>query len=86
MSEDTGSERPIVPRRVVQVLPFIIFALVALTVGLLATRTIESPYATPFFHLFFSDTKYMKVWLSTAALLLVLSQPLTASRIYGLLH
>ena len=28
----------------------------------------------------------MKVWLSTAALLLVLTQPLTASRIYGLLH
>ena len=86
MSENTGSERPVIPRRVVQVLPFIIFALVALTVGLLATRTIESPYATPFFHLFFSDTKHMKVWLSTAALLLVLSQPLTASRIYGLLH
>jgi hypothetical protein len=37
MSEDTGSERPIGPRRVVQALPFIIFALVALTVGLLAT-------------------------------------------------
>src|SRR5258708_26068862 len=86
MSEDTGSERPIVPRRVVQVLPFIIFALVALTVGLLATRTIESPYAPLCFPLFFSDTKHMKVWLSTAALLLVLSQPLTASRIYGLLH
>src|SRR6267143_1095010 len=80
MSENTGSERPVITRRVVQVLPFIIFALVALTVGLLATRTIESPYETPFFHLFFSDTKHMKVWLSTAALLLVLSQPLTASR------
>ena len=37
MSEDTGSERPIGPRRVVQALPFIIFALVALTVGLLAS-------------------------------------------------
>jgi hypothetical protein len=67
-------------------LPFIIFALVALTVGLLASRTIRSPYATPFFHLFFSDTLHMKVWLATAALLLGLSQLLTASRIYGLLH
>ena len=37
MSENTGSERPVIPRRVVQVLPFIIFALVALTVGLLAS-------------------------------------------------
>jgi hypothetical protein len=86
MSENPGSERHVISRRVVQVLPLIIFAVVALTVGLLATRTIESPYATPFFHLFFSDTKHMKVWLSTAALLLVLSQPVTASRIYGLLH
>src|SRR5882724_8513567 len=86
MSENIGSERPLIPRRMKQALPVIIFALVALTVGLLATRTIESPYATPFFHLFFSDTKHMKVWLSTVALLLVLTQPLTASRIYGLLH
>lgn len=86
MSKNTGSHRPLVPRRVVLVLPFIIFALVALTVGLLASRTIRSPYATPFFHLFFSDTLHMKVWLTTAALLLGLSQLLTASRIYGLLH
>ena len=86
MSENTDSERPVIPRRVVQMLPFIIFALVALTVGLLATRTVESPYATPFFRLLFSDSKHMKVWLSTAAFLLVLTQPLTASRIYGLLH
>jgi hypothetical protein len=83
MSENTGS---LVPRRVVLVLPFIIFALVALTVGILASRTIRSPYETPFFHLFFSDTLHMKVWLTTAALLLGLSQLLTASRIYGLLH
>lgn len=86
MSENTGSDRPVIPRRMVQALPFIIFALVALTVGLLASRTIESPYSTPFFHLFFSNTRHMKVWLSTAAVLLVLSQPLTALRIYGLLH
>ena len=86
MSENTGSDRPVVPRRVVQLLPFIIFAVVALTVGLLASRTIRSPYATPFFHLFFSDTLHMKVWLITAALLLGLNQLLTASRIYGLLH
>jgi hypothetical protein len=86
MSENTGPDRPVVPRRVVQLLPFIIFAVVALTVGLLASGTIRSPYATPFFHLFFSDTLHMKVWLVTAALLLGLNQLLTASRIYGLLH
>ena len=91
MSENTGFERPLVPRRVVLALPFIIFALVAIIVGLaptipLASKTIRSPYQTPFFHLFFSDTLHMKVWLLTAALLLGVSQLLTASRIYGLLH
>jgi hypothetical protein len=80
------SNKPLVPRRAALILPFFMFALIALTVGLLASRTRRSPYQTPFFHLFFSDTLHMKVWLVTAALLLGVSQLLTASRIYGLLH
>ena len=40
---------------------------VALTVGLVAHQTVKQPYQTPFFHLFFSDTLHMKVWLITAA-------------------
>jgi hypothetical protein len=71
---------------VVLVVPFVMFALIALAVGLLASRTLRSPYQTPFFHFFFSDTLHMKVWLITAALLLGVAQLLTASRIYGLLR
>jgi hypothetical protein len=86
MSENSGSNRPLAPRRAALVLPFFMFALIALAVGLLASRTRRSPYQVPFFHLFFSDTLHMKAWLSSAALLLGVSQLLTASRIYGLFH
>lgn len=62
------------------------FALVSLTIGLIAKQTVEQPYATPFFSLFFSDTLHMKVWLATLALLLGVAQLVTASRIYELLR
>src|SRR5258708_4657911 len=48
--------------------PAVAFALVSLTVGLLAKQTLRSPYATPFFHFFFSDILHMKIWLATLAL------------------
>ncbi|MFI5272602.1 MAG: DUF6529 family protein [Ktedonobacterales bacterium] len=67
-------------------LPLLLFALVAVTVGVVASRTVRTPYATPFFHLFFSDTLHMKVWLVTASLVLACFQLLTAARIYGLLR
>jgi hypothetical protein len=66
--------------------PLIALALISLTIGLLAKRTIRPDVPTPFFHLFFSDTIHMKVWLVTLAIILALGQLLTASRIYGLLH
>ena len=66
--------------------PATAFALVSLTVGLLAKQTLRSPYATPFFHLFFSDTLHMKVWLATVALVLALAQLVTGARIYRVLH
>lgn len=65
-------------------LPLVIVALIALTVGLLAKRTVREPYVTPFFHLFFADTLHMKVWLVTGALVLACGQLLTAARIYEL--
>jgi hypothetical protein len=74
------------PRRALTVLPLGLFALIALAVGFVASRTAREPYETPFPHLFFSDTLHMKAWLTTTALLLVLTQLVTASRIYGLLH
>ena len=67
-------------------LPVAVFAVIALTVGLVATRTIPEPYATPFFHLFFRDVLQMKAWLVTAAVVLACGQLLTAARIYELLR
>jgi len=68
------------------VLPVLLCALVALTVGFVASKTVRQPYETPFSHLFFSDTLHMKAWLMTAALVLALGQLLTASRIYEVLR
>lgn len=67
-------------------IPLILFALMSLTVGLIARGAIRQPYQTPFFHLFFSDTLHMKVWLITAAVVLGSFQLLTAARIYQLLR
>lgn len=78
--------KPKAPSRAWLAAPLLIFALLSLDVGVIAKRTVQQPYATPFFHLFFSDTLHMKVWLVSAALLLALFQLLTAARIYDLLH
>jgi hypothetical protein len=66
--------------------PLVIFALVMLTVGLVARQTVREPYTTPFFHPFFTDTLPMKAWLVTAAVVLACGQLLTAARIYELLR
>jgi Family of unknown function (DUF6529) len=63
-----------------------VFALVAVTLGLVARRTIREPYAAPFLHPFFTDTLQMKAWLVTAAAVMACGQLLTAARIYGLLR
>jgi hypothetical protein len=64
--------------------PVVVFTLIALTVGLVARQTVREPYATPFFHPFFTDTLQMKAWLATAAVVLACGQVLTAARIYEL--
>jgi Family of unknown function (DUF6529) len=74
------------PSRAWLLLPLVIFALIALTVGIVAHQTVRSAIPTPFFHLFFSDTLHMKVWLVTAAIFLGLGQLLTAARIYEVLR
>ena len=66
--------------------PLVVFALITVTVGLVARQTVREPYATPFFHPFFTDTLQMKAWLVTAAVVLACGQLLTAARIYELLH
>ena len=74
------------PARPLAVLPLGLFALVAAAVGLIAMRTEREPYDAPFPHLFFTDTLHLKAWLTTTALVLALTQLVTASRLYGLLH
>ena len=86
MNPRVAVEPPPTRSRVWLAVPLIVFALVALTVGLVAHQTVQQPYPTPFFHLFFSDTLHMKVWLASAALLLGFFQLLTAARIYEKLH
>ena len=86
MAERTGRDKKEQPNPAWLAIPLVIFAVVSLTVGLLASRTVRQPYPTPFFHLFFSDTLHMKVWLASAALLLGFFQLLTAARIYDLLR
>ena len=66
--------------------PLMVFALITVTVGLVARQTVHEPYATPFFHPFFTDTLQMKAWLVTAAVVLACGQLLTAARIYALLR
>jgi hypothetical protein len=61
------------------------FAVVTVTIGLVAGRTAREPYETPFFHPFFRDVLQMKAWLATAAVVLACGQLLTAARIYELL-
>src|SRR5882762_1025552 len=86
MNEKTGPTGRTVLSRVLLVLPLLLFAFVALSVGFVASKTVRQPYETPFSHLFFSDTLHMKAWLITAVLLLALGQLLTASRIYEVLR
>lgn len=85
MAESSSSSAP--PRnRIWLVAPLVIFALVALTVGEIAHNTIRLHPPPPFFHLFFSTTLVMKVWLVTAVIVLALFQLFTAARIYKLLR
>jgi uncharacterized protein DUF6529 len=67
-------------------LPLVVFALIALTLGLVARQTVREPYSAPFFHPLFEDTLQMKVWLVTAAMVLACGQVLTAARMYELLR
>jgi Family of unknown function (DUF6529) len=84
--QNTMNIKPSRPSRAWLLLPLLVFALISLTVGIVAYQTVRSPYTVPFFHLFFSDTLHMKVWLITTSLVLGLFQLLTASRIYELLR
>ena len=85
LSEKTGPTGRAISSRVFALLPLLLFAVIPLIVGFVASKTVRQPYETPFSHLFFSDTLHMKAWLITAVLLLALGQLLTASGIYEVL-
>ncbi len=59
-------------------------ALVTVSIGLLERRMLAAPHPIPYFHLFFSDTLYMKAWLASATLVLAGGQLVTAAGMYGL--
>jgi Family of unknown function (DUF6529) len=74
------------PNRLLLLVPLILLALVSATVGAFASRTVKPVSPPLFFALFFSGVIYMKVWLTTAAIVLACAQLLTAARIYERLH
>jgi hypothetical protein len=84
MNDAANLRKPIRANPVWLAVPLVMFALISLTVGLVARQTVREPYAIPFFHPFFVDTLHMKAWLVTVALLLACGQLLTAARIYEL--
>jgi hypothetical protein len=62
------------------VAPLAAFALVALTVGLLARERLDPEKG--YFQLFFSDTLHLKAWFATAAVALAVTQLFTAAWIF----
>lgn len=86
MGETPTSEKRRSPNPAWLAIPLALMAVISLTVGLLASRTVRQPYPNEFYHAFFSDTLHMKVWLSTVALAFGCFQLLTAARIYSLLR
>ena len=60
--------------------PLTAFALVALTVGLLARERLDP--SKGYFQLFFSDTLHLKAWFASAAVLLAVTQLFTAAWIF----
>jgi hypothetical protein len=67
-------------------LPLGLWLLSALLVGALALGRLAWPASMPTFSLGFSDFAHMKVWLTTAVLVLASGQLLWAARMFGLLR
>ena len=86
MSEKLSLKQPSGTNQAWLAVPLVVFALITLTVGLVARQTVREPYDTPLFRPFFTDTLHMKAWLATGAVVLACGQLLTAARIYELLR
>jgi hypothetical protein len=66
--------------------PLILLALVAGALGAFASQTIKPIVKPAYFQLYFSSVITMKVWLTTAAVILAVLQVITATRIYQILR
>jgi Family of unknown function (DUF6529) len=66
----------------------VVFAIVSLTVGVLAKHNTLAPglYPPSYLKLFFSDPIHLKVWLATAVVVLACLQVVTAAHIYSRLR
>jgi Family of unknown function (DUF6529) len=64
-------------------LPLVVFALVALSVGVAARNSDGVVDPTDYIRLFFSDPIHLKAWFATGAIVLAVFQVVTASAIYG---
>ena len=71
---------PTIRRPIWLVAPLTAFALVVLTVGLLARERFDPNKG--YFHLFFSDTLHLKAWFATAAVVLGVWQLFSAAWIF----
>ena len=76
------------PHRLWLAAALVVFALVSLTVGVVAKHNTPAPglYPPSYLKLFFSDPIHLKVWLATAAVALACFQLLTAAHIYARLR
>jgi Family of unknown function (DUF6529) len=72
------------PHRLWLAAALVVFALVSLSVGLIAKHNTAAPalYPPSDLKLFFSDPIHLKVWLATAAFVLACFQVVTAAHIY----
>ena len=64
----------------------VVFALVSLTVGVVAKHNAPGLYPPSYLKLFFSDPMHLKAWLATAAMALACFQVVTAAHIYSRLR
>ena len=72
------------PHRLWLAAALVVFALVSLSVGVIAKHNTLAPglYPPSYLKLFFSDPIHLKVWLATAAVVLACFQVVTAAHIY----
>ena len=82
--EEQRRPPPVIRSSAWLLVPLIGFALVAVTVGLLAHEETIAPDAYPasYFRLFFSDPLHLKAWFATTALALAVLQLFTAAWIF----